>query len=207
MFDEIEIFAGEYKINGYFYNSVIYPAEDKNNNDCKCKFMLTISCLQPMFEKGEITSGESTSELTPAWYFPWVIPENSFIFGSQQKYNYAMINNIGAVSTGFVMELTTSSNITGLSFSLGNQHFKLKSTYTLEPATKIIVSTVSGSQGIWKEISGTRTSAFDILDLTSDFIQLPVGKSKLEIDCEEGSISTLTVSISFKPLYYSMEDA
>lgn len=207
IFDELEILAGDYKITGYFGNSVIYPSESKNNNDCKCKFMIQVNCLQPMFEKGEISSSNATSELTQSWVFPWVLQENAFVFGTQQKYNYSILKNAGSVETGFTMEVSTSSNITGLYFTLGTQQFKLKGNYVLTPSTKLTISTVEGNKGIWKEVSGVKTKAFETLDLTSDFIQIPVGTSRLEFGCQSGSLSALDVKISFKPLYYLMEDA
>lgn len=204
-FDTLLIESDGYSIEGHMLQPVVYSSKEELNNDCLCKFVMYITCPFPLFAK-ENTDSQDTTELTKSFTFPWVIPQNNFVFGTRTRLNAITVNNKGTIATGFVMELKTSASIKGLSFTVGNQVLSLKSNYIFTTGQTIKISTIAGQIGIWlKSDGGEYASAFNILDLKSDWIQLPVGLSTIQISCSEGSITTLDASVVVNYLYYAME--
>ena len=205
-FDSLRIESNGYTIEGHTSQPIVYSSDDSINNDCICKFIIYVTCPFPLFSK----SAEGTddlSELEETFTFPWVIPESGFVFGIRTKQSSITINNLGTVATGFVMEVKTSGTIKGLSFTVGNQTLAVKPNYIFTSGKRIRISTVAGQIGIWlKTGNGEYEKAFNILDLDSDWIQLPIGLSTIQMSCSEGSLSTVDASVSVKYLYYAMEE-
>lgn len=207
-FDTLRITCGDYTIEGHTTQPIVYSNEEKFNNNILCKFMIYITCPFPLFAKESQDSSSDDSNVVKKFVFPFVIMANErYVFGYRTSVNQIAINNKGTIETGFVMELKTAALIKGLSFTLGNQVLALKSNYSFVSNKTIKISTMAGSRGIWiKTGVGEYEPAFDIIDLDSDWIQLPVGMNVIDIDCVQGSISSLDISIVTKFLYYAMED-
>ena len=207
-FDELEIRTGEYEIRGHFSQPILYSASDDSNNECICKFILYITCQVPMFNKISRSNTTNRGELQNSFMFPLVLPElQTYIFGYRIQDDTVILNNTGTVASGMIIELKTASSVQGLSLSIGNQEFSLKPSYILVPGVTIRINTISGSRGIWtKSGSGDFEYAFQIIDLDSDWLQAPVGLNELEIVCDEGSISALSVDVKLEELFYAMEN-
>lgn len=206
-FDLLKITCKEYTITGHMEQPILYPSNSALNNDCLCKFTMYITCPFPLFAK-ELETIKNTGAVNKNFIFPLVLTApKGFVFGERTKTNEMVINNVGTVETGFVVEISTTSTVKGLSFTINNQTLKLKDSYSLTSGKSVKISTVGGSRGIWLKIGNNAyVPAFEILDLSSDWLQLSVGLNTITLNCSEGSLTYVDISMFVNCLYYAMED-
>ena len=209
-FDDIVIYAGEYKITGSFNQTVQYSKQNKENNEIICKFMLRIFCADPLFTYKEPREAMSYEIYQKLFTFPliWITGED-IVFGVRPGLGDFSIENSGTLATGFEAYLYINSSVSGVSINnvTTGKSLRLKSTITFEPGDIIYINTVFGSRVIKTGTSlDDLTNAFQTFDLTSEFIEVLPGKNSMNISVESGEIGGIDARLYIEPLFYALED-
>jgi hypothetical protein len=208
-FDEITVFAGDYKIDGVFSQVVKYPTANKENNDIICKFLIYIFCPKPVFETNSVQVFSLTDTSQKLFTFPleWVEGEK-ILFGLNENLSRITLNNIGTVATGFEAYLKIEKDLQGLTLLnvTNGQQFKIKESVTLEAGDVLYINTVQGSREVKiGDSEDNLENALDIFDLSSDFIQLTPGNNVIDIS-GSGVYGAVGGEIYVNPLFYAMEE-
>lgn len=209
-FDEIQINAGEYKLQGHFEQAVKYTTKNKENNEIICKFLMYLFCDNPLFTLIQPQEASDYKLYQKSFVFPWIwVQPEEIIFGYRDGLsNFSMIND-GTVATGFKGYLYISDSISGLKIknNTTGEEFRLKSTVTLEDGDILYIDTTSGSKTIKVGTSLDQLeNAFYAFDLTSDFVQLLPGDNSFSITATSGDPNGLGAEFFVEPLFYALED-
>lgn len=208
--DDIVIYAGQFKISGSFSQTVQYSKSNKENNDIICKFMLRIFCADPLFtyhDPQEATSYEVYQQL---FTFPlvWLTGED-IVFGIRPGLDDFTLENTGTLSTGFEAYLTVNAAIAGVTITntTTGKSLKLKSSVTFESGDIIYINTVFGARVIKVGQSlDSLTNAFQVLDLTSEFVEVIPGQNNMSVTVDTGDIGSIDARFYIEPLFYALEE-
>lgn len=209
-FDEIDIYAGEFKISGCFNQIIQYPIANKSNNEIVCKFCMRIFCENPLFTYREPQEASSYEVYQNLFTFPliWVTGED-IVFGVRPGLSDFALENFGTLATGFEAYLFINSEVSGLAINNLNtgKSLKFKSSVTFEPGDIVYINTVFGNRILKAGQSlDSLTNAFQSFDLSSDFVQLLAGKNSMSVTVESGSISGIDAKFFVEPLFYALEE-
>lgn len=147
---------------------------DVSSFDVKETAQISIICPNPYFVNQDDTMVEFTS-IIPLFEFPFSIASEGIEFSRLVLGENKDIYNSGNVETGMIIEfkaLGETTNPTIYNFETGA---KIKVNVTLEEGDILTVNTNKGQKSVTKNHNGVITNAINLLDRTSEWLQLISG--------------------------------
>lgn len=209
-FDDIVIYAGQFKISGSFSQTVQYSKSNKENNEIICKFMLRIFCADPLFTYHDPQEATSYDTYQQLFTFPliWLTGED-IVFGIRPGLNEFSLENAGTLATGFEAYLTVNAAVAGVTITntTTGKSLKLKSSVTFESGDIIYINTTFGARVIKVGQSlDSLTNAFQTFDLSSEFIEVIPGMNNMSVTVATGEIGSIDAQFYIEPLFYALEE-
>lgn len=197
--DPLQLIFSEYYLEGKPSSPVQFSTVWAENNNIFCKFMLNMTCADPMFLRRDKTYAEAAT--VEGLVLPFAFPEDVGMSFVNESLSAVVINNIGEVSTGLEIDFTILGDIPiyGLKVTdiVTEEFFCLEGEFL--PQTKIHVNTergrnrkVLGGEGIAYENYYTYTVP------GSTWLQAEVGGSVYRIESQKGGENYRDIDSSVK---------
>lgn len=188
----------EYYIHANLEGSPTFPSGFENNNQVWQKGFIQFSSNDPYFylkneKKVDIALWVGSFE------FPIDIPGDTGIeMGYRSPSLIVNVLNEGQESTGMIIRFKALGTLTNPSLVNVNTYEELKINTTMLGGDIIEVSTFKRRKKVILLRNGIATNIFNLLDLSSKFLQLDIGDNLFRYNADEG-IDNLEVSMNFTP--------
>lgn len=187
----------EYYINANLEGAPSFPTGFENDNQVWQRGLLQFSANDPYFyskneEKVDIALWVGNFE------FPLDIPEEGTEMGYRAPSLIVNVFNDGQESTGMMIRFRALGTLSTPSLVNVNTYDSLKINTTMLPGDVIEVSTYKRRKRVTLISNGVKSNIFNLLDLSSTFLQLDLGDNLFRYDAVEG-LDNLEVSMTFTP--------
>lgn len=202
--EEITISFLDKKITGFPSDVVSFGADSKTNNDVLCKFGIYIECSDPQFHDLKEQSNDM-SIVNPAFYFPFALTKNGFIFSEKKISNTVAINNLGSNSVGMIIILNAIGNVENPQIiDVSTQSF-FKINKKMVYGEMVTINTNIGERNIIGELDDKVLNYYKYRDIDSTWLLLKRGTNVLAYTADSGS-ELLEVSIKYTQAYMSVKE-
>ncbi|MFD2446379.1 phage tail family protein [Bacillus sp. CGMCC 1.16607] len=191
-------FAGdEFFIHANLESAPTFNPGIENDNKVWLKGLLQFVATDPFFyEKTE--HRVDIAMLVPSFEFPLEIPEVGIEMGYRSPSLIVNVLNSGQESTGMLIRFKALSAVQNPKLLNINTYEELKLNLTMLPGDLIEVSTYRGKRSIILTRNNVISNIFNVLDLSSIFLQLEIGDNLFRYDADAG-LDYLEVSMSYTP--------
>ena len=204
--DVLRISTGGYYIEGKPAASVKYSTKDSDNNIYFCKFQVTVYCNNPMFKKETLVEKTVVGD-TPAWSFPWILPQQGVIFGTRVNYLTLVIENEGNVAVGGKITLIAKGTVVNPSITNIATGEKIVINKTLLAGERIVITTIDGKdRGVVGVVDGVEQNYLKFWNFDNVWLKFPKGTSLIEYMTENQAESRLEVIVEINPEKYNLEE-
>lgn len=189
----------QYYINANLETVVSFPTGRDNQNLGWQKGLLQFSANEPFFyekdsKKVDVATWEGNLE------FNLELVEGGIEFGYRTQSLIANCINDGGVNSGMIIQFKAVATVVNPSLININTYEELKLNTTMIANDLIEISTYSGNKSITLTRNEIKTNIFNVLDLSSTFLQLKPGDNLFRYNAEEG-INSLDISMIFNNKY------
>lgn len=200
----IRIIVEDYYLQGKPDNSVVFGKTEQENNEYFCGFTISVFCNNPMFHRVQnemvLFSGS-----TPKFHFPLHIPEEGYIFGERYSYNILPVKNDGDTVVGAIFNVRVLSEVTDLTILNIFTQEKFVIHKTLQAGEEIIINTNPGMErSVEGIVNGVKSNYFQYWDFENTWLTFPQGTSMIGYSVEEGSIGSVSLSVTLNPEKYNL---
>ena len=189
---------GKYKIQATANSTLEYSKKWYQNNELLTSFTIDATCANPFFQTLEPQNANLTGWIKD-FHFPYQNEVGTkFIFGHRNVSKIVDLENESEVETG--MEITfkaIAGTIVNPVLENADNQEKLKINGTLKSGESVVVNTNYGRKSIRNVTTGENW--LTKLDLSSSWLQMPVGLSSFKYDFDESSTGTLQCSVRYTP--------
>ena len=195
---DIETKAGEqYYLHANLEGAPSFPNGFDNSNHSWQKGLLQFSSNDPYF----YTKNEIKVDIAlwiGAFEFPLEIPEEGIEMGYRSPSLIVNVLNEGQESTGMMIRFKALGTLKNPSLVNVNSYESLKINTEMKAGDIIEISTYKRRKRVTLIRNGERTNIFNLLDLSSTFLQLDLGDNLFRYDALTG-LDNLEVSMTFTP--------
>lgn len=213
--DEVEITADGYSLYGKPVSNVRFATAYKENNDVLCKFLFTVLCNRPMYQKAAADDVQ-LNVMTASFHFILrMVPtmkNGGVIFGRRKKELLAAIDNDGAVPIGIVIRIIASGDVNNPQVNFIDQNAFIRINKKMHGGEEIMISTIDGERYVRGRMSETADweSYLDYWDENSSWITLPRGKSSVGFRTSDGGVDdnsyeNLQILIEYRPCLFNVD--
>ena len=188
----------KYKIKLTAESTLEYSKEWYKNNELLTAFSIDGVCSNPFFQTLEPKKANITGWIKD-FHFPYINPiDSKFTFGHRQESKIVDVRNESEVPTGMIisMKAVGGTIINPYLMDVSNNQ-KLQLNATLQAGEEVVINTTFGEKSI-KNVS-TNRNWLAVMDLNSDWLQMPVGLSSFKYGNEPQSTGTLECNIAYIP--------
>lgn len=188
----------EYYLNANLEGVPSFPTGFENDNASWQKGLLQYSANDPYFyaknaEKVDIALW------VPAFEFPLEIPADTGIeMGYRSQSLIVNVLNEGQESTGMTIRFRALGSLTNPSLINVNTYESMKINTEMQAGDVIEITTYKRRKKVTLIRNGQTTNIFNLLDLSSVFLQLDLGDNLFRYNADEG-LDNLEVSMTFTP--------
>lgn len=196
---DIETKAGEeYYLMANLEGVPLFPSGFDNNNRLWQKGLLQFSANDPFFYKKEEQKVD-IALWNDAFEFDLEIPEDEGIeMGYRSESLIVNVLNDGQERTGMIIRFRALGTLSEPSLVNVNTYESLKINTIMQPGDQIEVSTFKRRKRVTLIRNGISSNIFNLLDISSVFLQLEIGDNLFRYDANEG-IDNLEVSMIYTP--------
>lgn len=184
VFEDVEIYAGGYKLKARPSSPPKYSVEEKQNNEVICYFVLEFECFEPMFYKEKNTTSASSN-------------------------TYQTINNKGDVDVGFTVKITTSSTTNGIKLTnmKTGEFIGVNSSVVFGSVEYIEICTIKGKESIiLYDSNGNSQNIISKILPGSTFFKLRRGSHDyFKGLIGNGTLSSVKMQFSYIEEYFNIE--
>lgn len=179
--------------------TVEYPSEWYRNNEQLTSFTIDATCALPFFQ----TLGPQEASIS-GWvkdfHFPYVNPlGDKFTFGHKSESKIVDLVNESEVETGMLITFKAiGGSIVNPSLENVDTGERLRLGATMQAGEEVEIDTSYGSKSVRNVTAGKNW--LQLFDLSSTWLQMPVGHSSFKYDFDAASTGTLECSVSYTPL-------
>lgn len=189
----------EYYLNANLESAPSLPGGNNNNNPAFQRGLLQFSANDPfIYRKDE--QRLDIALWVPAFEFPLEIPEEGIEMGYRSPSLIVNVINEGQESTGMKIRFKALGTLVNPSLFNADTREQLLINTTMLSGDIIEVSTYKRRKFVKLIRNGVETNIFNLLDLSSKFLQLNIGDNLFRYDAAEG-LGNLEVSIIFTPVF------
>ena len=192
------VIDNKYKILVTATSTLQYNKNWYRNNEQLTSFTIDGVANNPFFQTLEPVAANVTGWIKD-FHFPYINEVgNTFTFGHRSESKIVDLRNESEVETG--MEITFKAiggTIVNPSLEEVNTSKKMIINTTLQPNEELVVNTSYGRKSIVN--STTKENCLHLLDLNSDWLQMPVGLSSFKYDYAANSTGTLECNVRYIP--------
>lgn len=192
------IIDSKYKILLTAQSTIEYSKKWYRNNELLTSFSIDAVANNPFFQSLEPISANITGWIKD-FHFPYTNPVGStFTFGHRSESKIVDLRNESEVETGMVIEFKAiGGTIVNPYLEDVNGKERLKVNCTLAANEVLSINTGFGEKSI---VNKTKNKNYlHLLDLSSDWLQMPVGLSSFKYGYDDTSTGTLECNISYTP--------
>ena len=172
----LKISALNYMIIGHPTSTVKFGSTDQTNNEIMCKFLVSLSCPDPLFEYGNESIG-SFFVNEPAFKFPLCLKDSGIIMGRSQIREIITRDNVGDVETGLIFEFLARGEVEKPKIICIDTQQEFEIDKTLIAGERVIVNTNQNNQGIKGYLDGVEYNYYEYKGRRSTWLQLAKGTS------------------------------
>lgn len=187
----------EYYLNANLEGSPSFPLGFENNNNEWQKGLLQFSCNDPYFYSKDAQNVD-IALWVGAFEFPLEIPEEGIEMGYRSPSLIVNVLNDGQETTGMTIRFKALGTLTNPSLINVKTYETLKINTTMQGGDVIEVTTYLRNKKVKLIRNGVETNIFNLLDLSSTFLQLEIGDNLFRYNADSG-IDNLEVSMNFTP--------
>ncbi|MGD6894286.1 phage tail family protein [Bacillus infantis] len=188
----------EYYINANLEGTPSFPMGFENDNQEWQKGYLQFSANDPYFYKKDAV-GVDIARWIGAFEFPLEVPADTGIeMGYRTQSLIVNVLNEGQERTGMIIRFRALGTLKNPSLVNVNTYEAIKINTTMLPGDVIEISTYKRRKTVTLIRNGAAIGAFNLLDISSTFLQLEIGDNLFRYDAEEG-LDNLNVSMNFTP--------
>lgn len=196
---DIETKGGEeYYLQANLEGAPSFPSGLENSNTSWQKGLLQFSANDPFF----YSKNEEKVDIAlwvGAFEFPLEIPADTGIeMGYRSPSLIVNVLNEGQESTGMMIRFKALGTLRNPSLVNVNTYESLKINIEMKAGDVIEISTYKRRKRVTLIRNGEETNIFNLLDLSSTFLQLDLGDNLFRYDAGEG-LDNLEVSMTFTP--------
>ncbi len=186
-----------YYINANIEGSPIFPLGFENDNSSWQKGLLQFSANDPYIYKKDAKRID-VALWVPNFEFPLEIPVAGVEMGYRSPNLIANVINDGQESTGMTIRFKALGTLSNPSLLNVNTYETLKVNIALSGGDIVEVSTHKRRKYVKLIRGGVESNIFNLLDLSSTFLQLNVGDNLFGFDATAG-LENLDISMAFTP--------
>lgn len=192
------VIDSKYKILLTANSTIEYNKNWYRNNELLTSFSFEATASNPFFQTIEPVSANITGWVKD-FRFPFTNPVGStFTFGHRSETKIVDLKNESEVETGMMIEFKAiGGSIVSPYLEDVEGNKRLQVNCTLAAGEELTINTAFGSKSITNETTGK--NCLHLLDLSSDWLQMPVGLSSFKYGFDESSTGTLECNISYTP--------
>jgi hypothetical protein len=187
----------EYYINANLEGAPSFPLGFENSNIVWQKGLLQFSANDPYFYRKD-EERVDVALWVPSFEFPLEITDEGIEMGYRSESLIVNVLNEGQEKTGMIIRFKALGTLVNPSLFDVNTRKELKINTTMYGGDVIGISTFKRKKHVTLFRNNVESNIFNLLDLSSTFLQLEIGDNLLRYDADDG-IDNLEVSISFTP--------
>lgn len=187
----------EYFLNANLEGAPSFPIGFENDNLVWQRGLLQFSSHDPYFYKKEAVHVD-IANWVGAFEFPLEILETGIEMGQRSQPLIVNVLNDGQETTGMIVKFKAIGTVLNPSLLNVNTLDELKINTTMTAGDIIEISTYQRKKSVTLIQNGIKTNIFNLLDLSSTFLQLEMGDNLFRYNAESG-IDNLEVSMNFTP--------
>lgn len=180
-------------------NTVQFSASKLENNGRVAKFTIAAIAADPLFRDAAMRY-RKIAEWNSNFYFPLVIPSTGFTFADRTESLITTLENNGDVETGLLIHFTASATVKNPTLTNLETGEFIKLNRTLVAGETVVVNTNYGQESVTSYQGDDVEDTINDLDLSSTFLQAPVGASRFHYTAAN-NVSSMTVTIYFYQRY------
>lgn len=205
--DVLRLTIGNYYIEGNPTSPIKYGATEDENNTYFCKFMIDIYCSNPMFKKTTVAKTTLSGRI-PRFHFPLVFkPHHGMLMSIRQNYLMLSVENEGNVSIGGKIILTCDNPVKNPTIENVGTEETIRISKTLAKGETITINTSDGKErGITGEYRGVVRNYFEFWDFNNTWFKFQPGITLIGYSAEDGTETSLYVSIELNPEKFNLEN-
>lgn len=190
---------GEYKILLTANSTIEYNNNWYRNNEYLTSFTLDCTAYSPFFQTIEPVAANVTGWIKD-FHFPYTnVSGSTFTFGHNSESKIMDLDNESEVETGITISFKAiGGTIVNPYLQDVDSNKKLQVNTTLTAGQELQVNTAYGEKSVKNTTTGT--NLLYLLDLSSDWLQMPVGSSSFKYGYDDTSTGTLECNVTYTPL-------
>lgn len=183
----------------YAEDTVKFSASRLTNNERVARFVIDAVAHDPLFLDAAARY-RKIAEWASNFIWPLVIPASGFTFADRTDSLIATLENGGDVETGLLIHFTAAASVENPKLTNVATGEFIKLNRTLVAGETVVVNTNYGQEGVTSYNGDEVEDVINDLDLSSTFLQAPVGTSQLHYTAES-NVTSMTVSIYYYQRY------
>lgn len=205
IYQEVELFVGEYAISGIPRSPVRYSKRVAENNQVMCLFELDLMCYDPMFYRYK--RKVELSSMVNMFHFPLIMPiESGVVFGEVFPRVAALVENDGDIPVGCIITMTAHGGTVNDPKIINvntNEYIGFEGV-SLADGEYIVIDTRKGKEKAVKHTSSRDISLIGNLIEGSEFLQISIGSEYYFYDMN-GSEQNLATVIEYSENVFNFE--
>ena len=189
---------GKYKILVTATGTLQYASEWYRNNELLCAFTIQGTCSNPFWQTLDAQSANITGWVKD-FHFPYINPVGSkFTFGHRSESRIVDLRNESEVETGmYIYFKAIGGTIVNPTLTNVDTGDTLTINTTIEPGQTVEVNTNYGQKSVRNQTTGR--NLLQDFNLSSTWLQMPVGLSSFKYGYDDSSTGTLECNVSYVP--------
>lgn len=183
----------------YATDTVKFTASRLTNNERVARFVIDAVAHDPLFSDAAARY-RKIAQWASNFLWPLQIPSTGFTFADRSDSLIAILENGGDVETGLLIHFTAGATVQNPKLTNVATGEFIKLNRTLVAGETVVVNTNYGQEGVTSYIGDVVKDVINDLDLSSTFLQAPVGTSQLHYTAES-NVTSMTVTIYFNQRY------
>lgn len=203
-FSVLRIIVGDFYLEGMPTASLKISSQWKENNEIYKKFTFSLECANPMFlfkNKRNVT----LSGVTGGFHFPLGIPKTGMHFGTIQKYQLVLIENLSDVPTGAIIYMRAEGSVVNPTLTDVYSQKSIKIKKTLRRNEIIKIDTVE--RKVYGSTDNGQTYEYYLKywDWDNTWMEFPVGSSLLGFSADDETYKSLVVWVELQQSIYTLQ--
>ena len=190
---------GKYRIQLSANSTIEYNKNWYRNNEYLTSFTIDAVAYSPFFQTIEPVAAKVTGWIKD-FHFPYTNESGkTFTFGHNSESKIIDLKNISEVETGMTISFKAlGGTIINPYLQDVESNKKLQVNTTLATGQELVVNTAYGKKSVTNVTLGT--NLLYSFDLSSDWLQMPIGTSSFKYGFDDTSTGTLECNVSYTPL-------
>lgn len=203
-FSVIRLSIGDFYIEGMPFASLEISNKWKENNEIYKKFTFSLECSNPMFlfrNRRSVT----LSGVAGGFHFPLSIPRSGMHFGTIQRYQLVLVENLSDIPTGAIIYMRATGTVKNPTLTDVYSQTSIRIEKTLSANEVVKIDTIERKVYGSTDSGQTYESYLEYWNWDNDWVEFPVGNSLLGFSAEEETYKSLIIWVELQQSIYTLQ--